>query len=155
MCNGVYYLVHLNNLGCIQVGILYLKCIVSVICQLTNLIFDMFSLIGGGQWKEFSFFPSPTMCPYCLTCTWLDNCEIKCKEDDRKLLLERRVSSGSWNSWPQMTYFVNLFWLVHIECHASVTRDRNVDFAVLIQITNLSANLFVFIFGSLITYSLK
>lgn len=39
----------------------------------------------------------------------------KCKEDDRKLLLEPGVFSGSWNSWLQITYFVSLSWLVHIE----------------------------------------
>lgn len=35
-------------------------------------------------------------------------------------------------------------------CPGAITRDKNVDFAVLSQITNLSANLFVFICGSLL-----
>lgn len=103
--------------SCIQLEVLFLKCVVSVICQFKIEIFSVFSLIVGSQWKKQpSFtFPSATPCSYYLTCVLLHGCEIECKEDDRKLLLGPGVFSGTWSSQTWMIHFISILGLVHVE----------------------------------------
>lgn len=136
---------------------MYLKCVVSVICQFTNPIFNMFSLIVGGQWKgqPSSPFPSPATCTYCLTCVWLHNCEISARKMTESCCWSQGCSLAAealdYRS-PILSAFLGWFTL---SVSGGCNRDRNVDFAVLNKITNLSASLFIFIFGCLLTHSLK
>lgn len=136
-CNSVCCLVCLKeNPGFILAEVFYLEC--AVICPFTS-DFQQVQPTVGRQWKEQPSFPflSPTANPHCLTCLWLHNCEIHNGARGVFWMLELVIVDR---------LFCQPFLVGSCRvCHGAVSRDRNVDFAVTIQTTNLSASLLIFI----------